>query len=102
MDFNEYQRLAARTYRQGLPGAEGVVMAALGLAGEAGEVVELVKKWKFHGKPIADADMKAELGDVLWYVSCMADRFGWSLEKVAEQNIAKLENRYPDKFKVEE
>jgi NTP pyrophosphatase (non-canonical NTP hydrolase) len=98
LGFNDYQLLASRTYNHDLLEGDGVVMAALGLAGEAGEVVELIKKWRFHGKPIAEADLKAELGDVLWYLACMADRYGFRLEDIAAENLAKLEKRWPHKF----
>jgi NTP pyrophosphatase (non-canonical NTP hydrolase) len=72
--------------------------AALGLAGEAGEVVELVKKACFHRAPYASDKMKKELGDLLWYINQMAHAHGLSLEEIAQANVDKLQARYPDGF----
>lgn len=69
---------------------------ALGLAGEAGEVVDLLKKVWGHNKPLDKAHLCQELGDVLWYVTALADQFGMSLDDVADANIAKLTKRYPN------
>ena len=75
-----------------------LAMCAMGLCGEAGEFIELVKKHLFHGKDL-DRDLAAkELGDVLWYLAVAADAIGFSLDKIATWNVAKLVARYPDGF----
>ena len=91
--FREYQREAARTGGSDLtPGNEdkGLNCAAMGLAGEAGEVCDLVKKWQHHRAPRDVEKLQKELGDVLWY-----------LADIAAQNVAKLRTRYPDGFSTE-
>lgn len=73
-----------------------VLYAAIGMCGEAGEVSELVKKYAYHGHTIDTEHLARELGDVLWYVSYMADLFGYSLGKIMAMNQEKLAKRYPD------
>lgn len=70
----------------------------LGIAGESGEVADLMKKELGHGHVPDYEKMAKELGDVLWYVAVLADRYGWSLSSVATMNIEKLKARYPDGF----
>ena len=79
-----------------------VLYAAIGMCGEAGEVSELVKKYAYHGHAIDKDHLARELGDVLWYVSYMADLFGYSLGEIMVMNQEKLAKRYPDgKFDAE-
>ena len=73
-----------------------VLYAAIGMCGEAGEVSELIKKYAYHGHTIDREHLARELGDVLWYVSYMADMFGYSLGEIMEMNQEKLAKRYPD------
>lgn len=115
MTGNEYQKLAMRTndgestYRLNLSMAEhdfdydmgGVIMASLGLSGEVGELNDMIKKWIFHKSDMDITHAKKELGDIMWYVACMAKSFGWSLEEIMQLNIDKLKERYPDGFDTE-
>ena len=79
-----------------------VLYAAIGMCGEAGEVSELIKKYAYHGHTIDTEHLARELGDVLWYVSYMADLFGYSLGEIMAMNQEKLAKRYPDgKFDAE-
>lgn len=73
-----------------------VLYAAIGMCGEAGEVSELVKKYAYHGHTMDKEHLARELGDVLWYVSYMADLFGYSLGEIMVMNQEKLAKRYPD------
>lgn len=102
MNCNEYQKEAMRTAKraEGEEIDEGLDTAvmALGLAGEAGEVADLIKKSLGHGHPLDHEKLGKELGDVLWYLAVLADRFGLTLEWVASRNIQKLRQRYPDGF----
>lgn len=98
MDFNAYQALAERTMNPSLDRQQRLANTALGLAGEAGETADLIKKHLFHGHPLDEAKLKAELGDILWYLATMANTLGVSLEEVADGNIAKLKARYPEGF----
>lgn len=67
---------------------------AMGLAGESGEVVDLLKKVLFHGKELDELKLVSELGDVLWYLVALCQKFGLSIEEVMTSNIAKLQQRH--------
>jgi len=100
MELNEYQRGALSTaMEKSVP--EMIRYCTLGLCGEAGEVAEHIKKWFYHGHVNNKDELKKELGDVLWYLAVMADAIGLTLEDVAEHNLAKLANRYPEGFSEE-
>lgn len=99
MTLNEYQQKAMRTNTaQGKDDVMSLLNYALGTAGEAGEVADIIKKHAFHGHKLSIDDLISELGDVLWYVSQLAMMLGVNLSDVAKDNIAKLEARYPDGF----
>ncbi len=97
MKFEEYQAEAKQTalYPNRLKNLE---YPTLGLAGEAGEVANIVKKiQRDHGGVIIDdtrAKLKDELGDVLWYISACADELGLTLTEIAEFNVEKLAKRH--------
>ena len=103
MDANDYQKLAARTLieRPGFEPSDADIMLvwnALGLAGEAGEVAELVKKGILHQHGLDHDRLKKELGDVLWYAAALCTRLGLDMGAVMQANIDKLLERYPDGF----
>ena len=79
----------------------GIVMATMGLSGEVGELNDMIKKWIFHKSDMDITHAKKELGDILWYVACMAESFGWSLDEIMRMNIDKLKARYPEGFDAE-
>jgi NTP pyrophosphatase (non-canonical NTP hydrolase) len=78
-----------------------VLIWGQGLAGEAGEVCDLLKKVHGHGKPYDGDQLKKELGDVLWYLANLADAHGFTLSEVAQANVDKLRARYPVGFSVQ-
>lgn len=95
--FDAYQSEALRTAPE--PHDERqLAIFALGLAGETGEVIELVKKHIGHGHALDREKMCKELGDVCWYLATLAKACGIPLSEVAEKNVAKLRARYPDGF----
>ena len=100
MTLDEYQQLAARTIGTRTH-ADQLSNMALGLAGEAGETADMLKKHLFHGKPLDADEVIKELGDVMWYVAGMATAIGASLDDVAQRNVDKLRKRYPDGFSAE-
>lgn len=100
MDFQEYQELARRTANPLKDEKLELCNWGLGLAGEAGEVVELIKKHAFHGKTLNVEDITLELGDVLYYLAQVAHVVGVDLQTVAERNIEKLAKRYPNGFEI--
>tara|TARA_R110000796_G_scaffold3773_2_gene14468 strand:+ start:2094 stop:2402 length:309 start_codon:yes stop_codon:yes gene_type:complete len=89
MTFDEYQEFARSTAIY--PTACKVTYPTLGLCGEAGEVAEKVKKHMRDGKSLIGLGL--ELGDVLWYISALADDLGVTLEEVAQANVDKLKSR---------
>jgi len=93
MKFEEYQKRATATAIY--PAKFSVLYPALGLAGEAGEVADKVKKIVRDNKQLVDEreELAKELGDVLWYINAMARDIGYSLEVIAEINLNKLESR---------
>ena len=98
MELNEYQRLALCTAGHRENVQHVLTYTALGLAGESGEVADIIKKAFYHAHPLDKATVSKELGDVLWYLAVMADGLGISLEQIAAENIEKLRKRYPDGF----
>ena len=96
-ELDEYQQAALRT--AGNPAAQGWLFEKLlGLPEEVGEVLGSIKKAEFHGHMTSSESIKKELGDVLWYVACIAHWYGYTLSDVASTNIEKLRRRYPDGF----
>lgn len=98
--FADYQADANRTEIEGTIEAK-LLKNTLGLAGEVGELVELVKKSVYHGTPMARHALVEEIGDVLWYLSQFARVNGIGLEECAEKNILKLRVRFPEGWSQE-
>jgi len=95
MDLNEYQKKANRTINTMLNENDQIVNVALGLAGEAGEFVDMVKKFRFQSHEF-DRDLALkEIGDIMWYCALAARELGTPLNEIARMNIEKLEKRYP-------
>lgn len=99
-ELNEYQKLAQRTSNHLAPSGK-IENGCLGLAGESGEVCDILKKHLFQGHEFDRGAMIDELGDVLWYLAEAAAGLGVTLEEVATHNIAKLRERYPDGFSAD-
>lgn len=96
MTFDEYQKKSRETAIYPDLGSN-IVYPTLGLAGEAGEVAEKVKKAIRDDKGIVSEERKdlieGELGDVLWYVAQIATELGSSLDAIVKKNIEKLASR---------
>ena len=103
MTFAEYQRGVMRTASEiTLATKENMLMnGVLGTAGEAGELVDLLKKQLFQGHPFDRQHFIKECGDVLYYLALTAESLDVSLEDIAIENNQKLWARYPDGFKTE-
>lgn len=99
--MNEYQKLAKKTSGAGKDGDRRKIISALGLAGEAGEFANMIKKITAHGHDIPPDKLAEELGDVMWYVAEAATACGLTLNEIAASNIAKLQARYPEGFSEE-
>mgnify|MGYP002573988794 FL=1 len=96
MTGNEYQKLAARTMNPALRGRDVLINGVMGLCGEAGEAIDIVKKHLAQGHAL-----DRELGDVAWYLAETATALGIDLDEVLERNIDKLKKRYPEGFSAE-
>lgn len=101
MTLNEYQALAQRTSNRALDQKGHLLNGVLGLAGEAGECADLVKKHYYQDGRDLFTDLIDELGDVLWYVAETAAALGVTMEDVAQWNVEKLRRRYPEGFEAE-
>jgi len=102
MDFNEYQELSLRTASEASTSKEQLILnGVMGLCGEAGECIDIVKKHKFHGHTLDEEKLKDEASDCLWYLAAIAEGLGITLEEIAIHNVEKLKKRYPDGFEVE-
>ena len=99
MTGTEYQRKAMRT-AQGLTEWDLLLNGVMGLCGEAGECIDLVKKYRFQGHQLDQEKLKDELGDVMWYVAITCQALGITLDDVIEHNVEKLLLRYPDGFEA--
>lgn len=99
MTLSEYQVLAART----LAGHGDIDIYVDRLVEEAAEVKKVMRKFKESGRGGAFpmADLREELGDVLWTLAAIMDVTATPLQRVAEENIAKLEKRHPNGFDPE-
>jgi NTP pyrophosphatase (non-canonical NTP hydrolase) len=102
MDANEYQKLAMRTLNPSIAKKDVLLNSVMGLCGESGECIDLVKKWMMQGHPLDEEHLKSELGDVAWYLAEAATALGIDLSSVLEGNVEKLKKRFPDGFKSEE
>lgn len=93
-----YRNEVERTARIAEDAHQNYVMGALGLSGEAGELVDEIKKVVFHGKELNRDYLIKEMGDVRWYLEYLSIAFGISMQEVEERNVAKLRERYPAGF----
>ncbi len=101
MDFQEYQNLAQRTANGSLTRRQKMLNGAMGLCGESGEVIDIMKKHLAQGHPLDRGRILEEVGDVMWYCAELATALDANLEDVAHDNIMKLKRRYPDGFDPE-
>ena len=101
MTINEYQQAALRTANKSLTPIEQLMNGLMGLNGEAGEAIDILKKHLFQGHELDSEHMAKELGDVAWYLAVSANAIGYDLETVMQMNVEKLKARYPDGFDAE-
>lgn len=101
MKANEYQALAARTINRDLQGRELLINSVMGLCGEAGEAIDIVKKHIAQGHALEREKLIKELGDVAWYLAEACTALEVPLADVLQQNIDKLRERYPAGFAAE-
>jgi len=102
MKINEYQELAMRTLNKDLGKKDVLINGVMGLCGESGEVIDIVKKHLAQGHELDKDKIAKELGDVAWYLAEVAYALDLKLEDVLVMNIEKLKKRFPNGFNVED
>ena len=98
MNINEYQKLAMVTLNKKLSKQDMLINGVMGLCGESGEAIDLVKKHLHQGHELDKDALIKEMGDIAWYLAELATVLEIDLETVLEKNIDKLKKRYPDGF----
>ena len=95
MNFKEYQIKALTTKGTYTDNMDQLINGVMGLNGECGEVIDIVKKYLYQGHQLDKDKIINELGDTLWYINLIANSLNMSLEDIAKYNIDKLQRRYP-------
>ena len=101
MTIHEYQKLAMTTLNPELSQKDVLINGVMGLCGESGEAIDIVKKHLHQGHELDREKLIKELGDIAWYLAETATALDVSLEEVLERNIEKLRSRYPEGFFTE-
>ena len=101
MTINEYQSLAMTTLNPNLDPKDVLINGVMGLCGESGEAIDIVKKWLAQGHELDKEKLAKELGDIAWYLAETAYALGIPLEDILQANIDKLRKRYPEGFDKE-
>ena len=101
MTVNEYQKLAMATLNPALDNKDVLINGVMGLCGESGEAIDIVKRHLAQGHELDKEKLKKELGDVAWYLAETAYALDIPLEEVLQGNIDKLRKRYPEGFSSE-
>lgn len=101
--FEDHAALVKRTCKPGiaivLVASEAhAVHMALGIAGEAGELVDAIKKHAIYSKPLDVENVVEELGDIEWYMEGLRAALGITREQVLQHNVDKLNKRYPQQY----
>lgn len=100
MSNKEYQLEVQRTVRFDLEKEERIKSFIMGLAGETGKVIELIKKYFYHDQKLDMIALIDELGDLLWYFTNILNEFELELSEIQIKNINKLYKRYPKGFEA--
>ena len=101
MNVDDYQKSALRTASVHNCQYDMLRDAAYGLNGEAGEVIDILKKHEFQGHELDVAHVKEELGDVAWYLALACSALGVHMSEILQANIDKLYKRYPTGFSAD-
>jgi NTP pyrophosphatase (non-canonical NTP hydrolase) len=100
MKVNEYQELAMTTLNPNLSKKDVLINSVMGLCGESGEAIDIVKKWLAQGHELDKEHLAKELGDIAWYLAEAATALDMKLEDILKANIEKLKKRYPNGFET--
>ncbi|MBQ4536801.1 MAG: nucleoside triphosphate pyrophosphohydrolase family protein [Lachnospiraceae bacterium] len=100
MRVNEYQELAMTTLNPKLNKKDVLINSVMGLCGESGETIDIVKRWMAQGHELNKEHLVKELGDIAWYLAEAATALDIPLEDIFQANIEKLKKRYPEGFET--
>ena len=100
MQVNEYQKAAMATLNPALDKKDLLINSVMGLCGESGEAIDIVKKWLMQGHELDKEHLIKELGNVAWYLAEAATALDVQLEAVFQGNLDKLRQRFPNGFDV--
>lgn len=92
MNVNEYQKLAMTTLNPKLDNKDVLINGVMGLCGESGEAIDIVKKYLAQGHELDTEHLAKELGDIAWYLAETATAIGYDLDDIFKMNIEKLKN----------
>lgn len=98
MNAESYEEMVARLFASRSHGVDGLVHAAMGIAGEAGELLDAVKKTWVYGKPLDLDNVIEELGDLEFYLQAMRQLLDVTRGEVLAENRRKLYARYPSGY----
>ena len=98
MNVNEYQQEAMTLLNPDIVPRDVLLNALMGLCGESGEAIDLMKKHLFQGHELDRDKLIKELGDVAWYLAEAATGLGVDLSEIMQRNLDKLHARYPQGF----
>ena len=101
MTIHDYQKLAMTTLNPALSKKDVLINGVMGLCGESGEAIDIVKKWLAQGHELDKERLAKDLGDFCWYLAETATALDLSLEDIMAANIEKLKKRYPEGFNAE-
>ena len=94
----DYAAFVNRLFAKRNLGADGLMHAAVGVAGEAGELLDAIKKVWVYSKPLDRENVIEELGDVEFYAQALRSLLDITREETIAANVAKLQRRYPEGY----
>lgn len=102
MEIKEYQKQAKRTINKDLTERDLLANTAMGSLTELGEAVDIIKKHLYQGHELSIPKIVEEVGDAMWYISNLCSQLGLDMRLVLANNNAKLVERFPTGFNVED
>ena len=100
MDIKEFQNKSIRTINHDLTTEQLISNMCMGISGESGEVIDIIKKNLYQGHELDKEHLTEELGDVMFYITNLATLLGIDMQDVLQNNVDKLLKRYPDGFDI--
>lgn len=102
MHIEDYQKISRRTMNKDLTFDQKLCNMAMGIAGEGGEIIDIIKKAQFQGHTLNTKNIKEEIGDLMWYVCNLSELIGADMGDILQNNFNKLLTRYPNGFNEED